>query len=47
MGWVVEEPEEDLAETGWTEGDSRRPSGRVGASSTARREMNAIGLEGP
>ena len=40
MGWVVEEPEEELDEMGWTEGVIRRPSGRVGASSTTRREMN-------
>ena len=46
MGWVVEEPEEELAEMGWTEGVNHRPSGRVGASSTTRREMNASGLRG-
>ena len=46
MGWVVEEPEEELDEMGWTEGVIRRPPGRVGASSTTRREMNASGLRG-
>ena len=31
MGCAVEEQEEELAEAGWAEKDSRRPSGRVGA----------------
>ena len=37
---------QELAEMGWTEGANHRPSGRVGASSTTRRELNASGLRG-
>ena len=46
MGWNAEKPEEELAEMGWTEGVNHRSSGRVGASSTTRREMNASGPRG-
>ena len=50
LGCAVEEQEEELAEAGWTEKDSRRPSGRVGAFPNRRRrrrQASARPLVGP